>query len=215
MKKISFLVFMMACVAIFCTLGTWQIKRLHWKENLIAQIDQAYASEILPTPVEADKIVSLEKDHFIRGTFFGHFDFKKSFELSGQIDNGQQTSHLMVPLEISKEVTVLVDLGHDMSPQRPTRAKITGLLKQAPQPNRFTPENDPGNNTWYSINPDQLNIPNLKPLVIIPEKTPWKEYSSQKPELRNNHQQYAIFWFAMAVITSVLTVIYLRKKQAI
>lgn len=211
-SRISFLIFMLACISGFCALGTWQVKRLHWKENLIAGIDAAYAETIKPVPLE--DITSLAPDHFLRGKFRGFADFENAFDLSGQIDDGKQTSHKMLPLEISKTLTVLVDLGPDFKSRTPSRiVTLTGLLKNAPRTNRFTPDNDPKNDIWYSINPAQLPIKNLKPLVILPEKTPWKDYPATKPELRNAHLQYAIFWFMMAFITAGLTLVYLVRKD--
>lgn len=205
---------MLVCVAIFCTLGFWQVKRLHWKENLIAKIDQAYQVDAANNPVTESQIVSLGKDSFIRGSFKGRFDFGEAFKLMGQIDDGKQTSHLMLPLVVSQDLTILVDLGPDLKlPQHNTgEGVITGLLKNAPEPNRFTPDNHPHQEIWYSINTDQLQIKNLKPFVILPETTPWQNYEAHKPELRNSHLQYAIFWFTMAALIAGLTAFYLHKK---
>lgn len=36
-------VFVAACLVLLCTLGTWQVQRLHWKEALIAQAEAAAA----------------------------------------------------------------------------------------------------------------------------------------------------------------------------
>ncbi len=213
-SRISFLVFMCACVSVFCALGNWQIQRLHWKEGLIAQIDQAYATNPQTNHVGPDDIKMLAPDHFIRGQFFGRFRFDEALYLMGQIDDGKQTKHLMVPYIVDKTTTILVDMGPGFTPKgnkQPT-ARITGLLKHAPVPNKFTPDNVPSDKTWYSINVAQLNIPNLYPLVIVPETTPWKTYAAQKPELRNAHLQYAIFWFSMAGLISVLTACFLFRK---
>lgn len=203
---------MLVCCTGFCALGTWQVKRLHWKEGLIARIDQAYAEK--PVLITPDKAASLQKDQFIRGKFFGRFRFDQAFNLMGQIDDGKQTSHLMVPYILDPKVTVLVDMGPDFTPKgnnKPT-AHITGLLKHTPIANAFTPDNNPSEKIWYSINRAQLDIQNLVPVVIMPEETPWKTYAAQKPELRNAHLQYAIFWFTMAGLIFVLTVFYLRRK---
>ena len=215
MKKISFLIFMSTCIAIFCAMGVWQIKRLHWKENLIAQLGQAYAKAPEPPFVTADAIRSLQRDQFLRGMFRGHLDFAKSFDLQGQIDNGQLTAHKIVPYIISKDLTILVDFGPGFTLRNKDNGNtvITGLLRHVPQRNRFTPDNHTDQKIWYSLDPAQLNIKNLKPLEILPEHTPWKEFPAQKPELRNAHLQYAIFWFTMAVITALMTFYYLSRKQ--
>ena len=213
-SRISFLIFMLTCIGIFCALGTWQIKRLHWKEGLIGAIDREYDHPVSPTPVEPKLIEALQTNQFIRGTFTGRIDFEKSFDLQGQIDNEKQSKHKMLPLEITKDLSVLIDMGPAFEMPKTglnKTVKITGLLKNAPSPNKFTPDNFPNQNIWYSINPDQLKIEGLRKLVILPETTPWKNYVVRKPELRNAHQQYAIFWFTMATLIAGLTIYYLKR----
>lgn len=212
--RASFLIFMLACVAGFLTLGTWQVKRLHWKQGLLAQIEHAYANDPAPPFVKEKDIASLEANHFIRGMFRGHLDFPRSFQLQGQIDNGMQTSHTLVPYIISKDLTILVDFGPDFTTKDKNNGNtvLSGLLRNAPKPNPFTLNNAPERSEWFSININQLGIKNLKPLLLIPEHTPWKDYAVKKPELKNDHLQYASFWFSMAVITLVLTVYFLKKK---
>ncbi len=209
-SKSCFLFFMLACISIFCALGTWQVKRLHWKENLIAELDKAYVAE--PEEITPDQISDLKENQFLRGILKGRFYFSKAFMLMGQIDDGKQTSHSLVPFEISKDLTILVDMGPDFETPRDQIAEVSGLLKNAPKPNRFTPENIPDQNIWYRIDPNQLNIKNLKPFLVLPEHTPWKDYPATKPELRNNHLQYAIFWFTLALVIAGLTIFYLRKS---
>ena len=133
----------------------------------------------------------------------------------GQIDDGKQTSHLMLPFNVSKDATILIDLGPDFlkSQKISGNVTITGLLKHPSQPNKFTPDNVPGENIWYSVNTDQLDIKNLKPFVILPEETPWKNFDAHKPELRNAHLQYAVFWFTLAVVITGMTAFYLKRSK--
>lgn len=208
-RKSSFLIFILLCCGIFCTLGAWQVKRLHWKEGLIQALDRAYETQ---EPLTADIIRNFKPGQFFFGQFEGTADFSKAFELSGQIDGGRQTTHVMIPFALEQNATVLIDMGPDFTPpEKSGTASITGLLRYAPQPNSFTPDNVPEKNTWYSVDPQALGIPGLKPLVIMPETTPWKNFDRKKPELRNSHLQYAIFWFTAAFIMLALTGYYLRR----
>ncbi len=211
-KKASFTVFMLVCISIFCMLGFWQIQRLHWKRAIIAELDKAYAINIDLPYVTNDKIANLKENQYLRGKFKGYLDFSKAFKLQGQIDNGKSTNHTIVPYIISNDLTILVDFGADHKENHDNgKVVITGLLRNAPKTNTFTPDNDPVKNIWYSIDPVQLKIGNLKPLVLLPEQTPWKKYPATKPQLRNNHLQYAIFWFTLAAVIAGLTAFYLKK----
>lgn len=213
-RRLTFLIFMLACCGVFCALGTWQIKRLHWKENLIAEMEQAYASpaEKIITP---DKAAALKEGEYLRGLYTGLPEMKKAFELSGQIDDGKPSKHLLVPFQLTQELTILVDMGPEFTPPGKANEPVTiqGVLRHAPLPNRFTPANDPDKNIWYRVDPQQLKITGLKPLILMPEKTPWKDYPAHPPELRNQHLQYAIFWFTMAGLIFLLTLLSFRKKQ--
>ncbi len=210
-----FLTLMLACAALFCALGVWQVKRLHWKNALMAEIEQAYSIDPSQKIISVHDIIGLQKNQFLRGNFTGLFDFDRAFELSGQIDDGKQTSHVMVPFILSQDVTILVDMGPGFKKPdlRNYKVTITGLLKPAPVPNKFTPDNVPSKNIWYRINKYELGMDKLYPVVVMPEDTPWKTYPSLKPELRNAHLQYALFWFTMALVTLGMTGYYLKRNK--
>lgn len=47
----------MVAVVLFaglCALGTWQVHRLAWKQNLIAQVEQRAHAPATPAPARAD-----------------------------------------------------------------------------------------------------------------------------------------------------------------
>lgn len=213
-RRFTFLLFMLICCGIFCALGAWQIKRLYWKENLITEMERAYA---MPPSQEisAEQIKSLKAGEFLRGSFKGIPAPDKSFDLSGQIDDGKSSKHLLVPFKMAPDLVLLVDMGTDFEKANIQEKAVTiqGVLKHAAQPNLFTPVNNPRKGIWYSVDVDKLYIPGLQPLILMPEKTPWKDYPARPPELRNQHLQYAIFWFTMAGLIFVLTLLSYRKKQ--
>lgn len=217
-SKIGFLIFMIACAVIFAVLGFWQVKRLQWKENLIAQLEQEYKKDAEQFPVTANDIADMKAGDLKRGKFSGTFQFDKSFKLSGQIDHEKSSQHMIVPLRI-ENMAVLVDFGSDfiLPPGRSQDAAITGLIKFFPEPNKFTPKNNPELEIWYSLNTQDVGrvyeIENLKPFVIKPEATPWGSFNLEKTQPRNSHLQYACFWFAMSAMTLVMTGMYLRAPS--
>lgn len=212
-RRFTFLLFMLICCGIFCALGAWQVQRLHWKENIIAEMEKAYATP--PSQeITSQQIKSLKPGEYLRGSYKGIPNPDKAFELSGQIDDGKSSRHLLLPFKMSSGLSILIDMGADFerSGIQMQAVTIQGVLKNAPVPNYFTPANNPGKNIWYSVDVDKLSVPGLEPLILIPEKTPWKDYPAQPPEIRNQHRHYAIFWFTMAGLILTLTALTFRKK---
>ena len=41
-------------LVLLCSLGAWQVQRLHWKTDLLAQLDKAYADPNPPLLAAAD-----------------------------------------------------------------------------------------------------------------------------------------------------------------
>ena len=86
-----------------------------------------------------------------------------------------------------------------------------------PQPGRFTPTNRPAENLWFRLELAALcrtladNLPCLSDhyLRVTAEEPPQQAGSGirlQKnlPEIVNNHLQYAITWFSLALVLVVV-----------
>ena len=201
---------------ILCTLGTWQIQRLSWKEDIIAQLDKAY--EINP-----DTALNLEAaQNYDYGTVTGTFLPQKAILLGPRTREGDVGNDLIVPLEINNK-TLFINLGWSAWPldEMPIDhlqnkdIQITGLII-IPSWNSFTPENKPEENLWFRLDVEEIarvkNLPNPYPFILRAESTNYKMDAAfpnnEKLYPNNNHLQYAIFWFAMAA--ALLSVYILR-----
>jgi surfeit locus 1 family protein len=224
-------VFMLLGVAILCALGTWQIKRLHWKQNLIADLEKAAAAEPVPLDSAAIGHVADIKTTILRGTLTGHYLHDHEIAVGPRPHDDKMGHHVVTPFELQDGMIVFVLRGWiadgDAGPvQRPDGIlTISGALKPPASTNPFTPENNPEKNQWYYIDPAQMGsamkLDPVAPLVFY-EQT----YRSDKgwplpvdvmtyPD--NNHLSYAIFWFSMAgvlVIMYGLRFIPAREKEA-
>ena len=82
----------------------------------------------------------------------------------------------------------------------------------------FTPENDYGKNIWYLLNTDEMDlVHNLSSsdyvLKLVDQKYFTELLIEFKPtNIKNNHLQYAVTWFLMALFISIFY-IYLIKQQ--
>ena len=60
--KISFwaTIFIALGVVVLCTLGTWQLQRLAWKEDIMAKLDAAYDN-----PIKNPNLSDLKNNDFL------------------------------------------------------------------------------------------------------------------------------------------------------
>jgi len=207
-----------AGVLVLCSLGTWQVKRLHWKEALLQKIDAVYRIDAANNPLTIDdlKAASLRGELYLRGSVHGRFLPDKDLRGSPHPLDGNPGSYLYVPLQMDGGGTVLVNRGWvpagPLTVETPqTSIIVSGLFKFPAKGNVFTPPNIPEQQAWYRIDLSQIaaakGLENLAPYVLYAEgdKDALPKPADIRIALNNNHLAYAIFWFAMA---GVLIVIY-------
>lgn len=201
-------------IAILCALALWQLERLEWKQNLLAQISAEYAkdaSKITLTPKSIDA-----KYDYKRGALRGHYNIKKQIRIAPRVHNETIGQHIYTPFILSDGSTILVNRGWTpkdwMENAPPAETIITGTLRRMWERTYFTPPNNPAKDEWYFPDAAEIaaakNIKNIHTAIFFLETTDTeKEYpipQGQKPDLPNNHLQYALFWFSMAAVLSVI-----------
>lgn len=208
-------------------LGTWQVQRLYWKEGLIAERNAALAAAPVPLPKTLDEARPLEF-HPVRAE--GQFLNDHELYLNAQSLKGDAGFHIVTPFRLSDGAVIFIDRGFVPTDHKApaTRAAgeiagptaVTGLLRLPEPPGWFTPANEPAKNSWFSIDlPAMAQAANIGagdvgsalPFYIDADKTPvpggWPQGGQTITDLPNNHLQYAITWYALAV---ALIAIYIR-----
>jgi len=99
---------------------------------------------------------------------------------------------------------------------------VTGLLRVPPdkKPSFFLPDNRPDLNLWFWVDLPAMaradGIGEPAPFYIDADKTPnpggWPKGGVTRLDLPNDHLQYAITWFALAIALVVIYVLYHRRK---
>lgn len=230
---IGFTTLAFAALAVLIGLGIWQVKRLHWKEGLIAAIDARTKGE----PISLDQAVALAKEgrdaSYYRVRVEGRFDnTKERYLFSQSISDGTPGWHVITPFTTTQGVLVLVDRGFvpDQLKDSSTRASgeiegtttVTGIVRIPETQGLFTPNNEPEVNRWFwrdlngmviSMFPTAtLDVP---PFFIEAEKSEvpgaWPEGGQTRLSLPNNHLQYAITWFGLAAALIVIYAFYVRS----
>lgn len=207
-------------IAILCSLGTWQLYRLEWKNNLQNSLQASLnkdLTESLLTPADLDP-----QALFQRGLLNGVYLFDKQIRLKPRVHEGQVGSHLITPLALSDGSVLLVNRGWIPQNREAVRkgqeqVQAGGLLYHPDPPNAFTPENRPQAGEWFWL--DTVAIEQHTDLVKIRSRVMALEQdtlkagpdmpvkSAAQPHLRNNHLYYAVFWFTMAGVLALIYVI--------
>lgn len=211
-------------MAMTAGLGTWQVHRLAWKTDLLAKIAQRMNGEAVPLP---SVITDPSGWAFRHVHVAGRFDDSHQFWLYGRTFDGKAGIHLLVPLIRDQGDAVLVDRGFvpfehggALAEHRPAagRAEVDGVVRQPEPAGLFVPANQPEKNIWYTVDVPAMSKvagQSLAPIYVAAKSDgsagwPAATGGTEGTGIRNEHLQYAIFWYSM---TAVLAVIYLMSSR--
>ena len=148
-----------ACAALLClgfiALGTWQLQRLHWKNTLVAQVDQRVhaAPAAAPSPAAWARL-SKDADEYRHLRLSGHFLDQSSTRVQAITVLGAGF-WLLTPMRTDDGAIVLVNRGFIAADAKPAAAEsapitVSGLLRMSERGGGFLRDNDPVHNRWYS-----------------------------------------------------------------
>ena len=195
-------------------LGTWQVQRLEWKNNLIANFEsRATAAPIdLPTaPVDGDM-------EFRRLALTGSFDHSQEVFMTGRTYEGNAGFHIVTPFTLTDGRVVLVNRGwvsesYREQSKRPFtltegETTIAAILRFPGKKGYFVPENEPENGFWFTLVPEQivghLGLQDVAETtfyaatVRTSDKIKLPIAARTKTNLRNSHLGYAVTWYGIA-----------------
>ena len=213
--KFLFSVFIIFFILVFIALGTWQIIRLGWKNNLILEIENSLKNP----PVE---LTQSNKVNYLKIKTSGSVDFEKQIYLYNLNDSGTPGFEVLNPISIDGENYLLnrgwIPFEKKDSPEINIidQTNIIGTIKIQGRKNIFKPDNDLKENYWFSLNrEDILKFTGKKfsKYIIYLDGN----YQLPRPKIitaniSNNHKKYAITWFSLA-ISILLLYLYFRKKN--
>ena len=217
-KKITTCITLTIAFITLLSLGFWQLDRLEWKTEIITSIEN-YATI---DPVTTGLNIEDEKD-FQRGFIRGEYLNTHPILVGPRTSNGQNGHHLYQAFRTLEGIDLMINRGWVSSDEKlvisvpPGQTVIAGYLKSSDEKNTFTPPNAPDQNMWYHADINDLNAflnLNLHSKILYQEypATESPKIFSDLPTLRNNHFQYAIFWFFMAGLLPFLCMISYFKR---
>ena len=215
--------------AILIGLGLWQLQRKAWKEDLLARMGSRLHEASIPLPSEAEwPRWQAEQDEFRRVTLQGVFLHEAESPVYGtfasQRGDSLQGFYLLTPLRLTDGSIVFVERG--FIPQallnrsaRPdslpaTEVTLEGVMRAPQLRGTFTPVDDGNKNLWFTRDPLAMakaqGLMRVAPFYVqaksLKQPYDWLKSAPVRPELLNNHLQYALTWFGLAgALACVLT----------
>lgn len=208
--------------AILIWLGVWQVQRLHWKDDLLADVAAARTApvrplaEVLAQPRPAWRRVSVECAGLATAPFI---------ELQTIVD-GRPGSRLISACPIPGG-SILVDRGF-IDAERSVRpavalsrapVQVVGVLREGDAGGAFTPA--PASNHFYSRDlpamATVLRAQNPAPYFIAAENETTPGFAVLKPvpipgDIPNRHLGYIITWFGLAGALACVYAAMLAKR---
>ena len=209
-------------LAILCSLGVWQVKRLAWKEGLIAQVDERMSAQPVSLAEALKRRDEKQDIDYLRVRASGHYIQQPPLHRMSIHQNGPGFDVLQAFLS-DDNVFVLINRGTvSTDDKQPVDIPVGTLniegLAQLHNKGQglFDAENDATSNLWFwwdipamlsaSVPPDNSKVaPFILQLLPSPDLPARPIVTAPKAELRNNHLGYALTWFGLAASLLVVT----------
>ena len=206
-------------LAILIGLGTWQIQRLHWKLDLLAKIHTGLTAAPMPL---REALPAMDPGHITAADY-------RRVTVRGLFENGEEifffttgpdaapVYHVLTPFLMTDGHTLLIDRGYIPTELANTSAlkagdlngmrDVVGVLRKPAAPNWFTPPIDVAHRVVHTRDPAVLakafGLKNIFPMFLEADATPnpggWPKGGVTIVDLPNDHLQYAITWFGLAL----------------
>jgi surfeit locus 1 family protein len=223
----------LASAAAFAMLGAWQIERLKWKRALIDRVQRHVSANPAPAPARSEwPALNAERYEYLHVSATGTFANDRETLVQAVTEQGPGF-WVLTPLYTEDRFTVLVNRGF-VPLERAARpghqagditgtTTITGLLRLSEPRGAFLRTNSPEADRWYSRDVEaiarQRKVTDPAPYFIDADGSP---NAGGVPiggltviTFRNQHLQYAVTWFGLALLSLAYGVAGLRWQPSI
>ncbi len=218
MRKLVFLFTIgLGGAAILVSLGIWQVQRLSEKSSILAEIDLRIAAEPVPLPRHADQARDAFLPVMASGTLGA--DYIRVLASQKQIGAGYR----IIRRFETEGRAVMVDQGFVTLSEAgrlanaPAEATLSGNLHWPQETTRYIPAPDVEKNIWFARDVGALaEALKAEPVLIVQRsisepESPVRPLPVNTAHIPNDHLQYAITWFALALIWLGMSVYYLLR----
>lgn len=226
--------FTLAAMVLLVGLGVWQVKRLHWKEALLAHVAAAQTEPPEPLSVAlAQAADGVETDYRRVQADCPDIEttpFIQLYALPGAVSGYRiitacrLTGGAYDAILVDRGFVTLDDAGRlRQGAGRRLSQQIVGVLRRGDPRNLFTAENQPAQHLWYwrDIPAMGLALGASKPApTFLMLQTPAPSGVGPTPmalptDIPNNHLGYAVTWFGLALTLAgvYLAVLWRRRSR--
>ena len=208
----------LAGVAVLIGLGVWQVQRLGWKRELIERVEQrVHAPPVAAPGRELWPNVNRANSEYLRVTVRGRYRNDKETLVQAVTELGGGF-WVLTPFVADAGYTVLINRGFvPLYTDAATRAQgwvegetsVTGLLRLSEPGGGYLRTNEPANDRWFS-----RDVAAIAAARGLDEVAPYFiDAEALEPEVAgapiggltviafsNNHLQYALTWFGLALM---------------
>ena len=200
------------------SLGVWQMERRAWKRDILDRI----ATNQAAAPLTLDELLKGDPLRFEYGRVkvSGSFLHDKEFFLAARSLKDKVGMQVVTPLRTDDGIIVLFDRGWIPSEKKepakraegqPTgKVDLVGVVRRSQIKRQFAPDNDPARNFWFHVDvPVMRQMAGGKPDPVLdsffleadaaPNPGGVPVGGQTRLEIPNDHLQYAITWFLIAL----------------
>lgn len=211
------LLFGLIGAAMLVGLGVWQLQRLEWKRSVLAEIEAKVHGSPVALPAAPDPKADKYLPVFLTGTLTG----AEAHVLTSDRERGPGF-RILAALQTDGGRKILVDLGFlaeaDLASPRPaTPLAISGNLHWPNEVDSYTPPYDAGRDIWFARDvPSIAAALQTEPLLVIartidPPVPNALLLPIDSAGIANDHLQYAITWFCLALVWLGMTGLWLSR----
>jgi len=220
-----------AMLLVLLGLGSWQVKRLFWKEALLAQI--AHAESAAPIPLDELQTQAAPSPFTkvsITGTYLADKMAFYGAEVRDIASGPAMGEQLIEPIREPGGAVILVDRGWvpEARPapldQPPGTVTVSGYVRFGDRASWFSATDDVAGRRFFTLDPraigEAIGQPDIRPFVLVALGAGsrqdaivdrWPDPARHLPSPPNNHLSYAITWYGLAVALLAIFTIWARK----
>lgn len=215
-------------IVILIGLGVWQIQRLHWKEGLLARIAALQSAPPQPLAAVLGRAGNDTDIDYVRVSATCPDIETAPYLRLYSVKDGYAGWRIIAacPLTGGPYGAILVDRGFldqrlRLSGGQAISTPVVGILRRGDTRNFVTPKDDPGQNLWYGRDiaamAQALGVSNPAPTYLMleqPAPPPGGPVVAPLPtDIPNNHLQYVITWFGLALALAGVYAASLWRKR--
>ncbi|GLQ05672.1 SURF1 family protein [Sneathiella chinensis] len=211
-------------IVILLALSLWQANRYFWKVDLLEGVQQQLAADPVVLP---EAIKDVEAWIYRRVTLTGTYDHSREIHLFAHTEKGRKGFQIITPfVRQDGGQTVLVNRGWVPEGLKEPASRQEGLIEGAQaisgivrkpwfKSMSFLPESNEETNVWLYGELDRMAAHlglEVAPVFVELDDSPvpggWPKGGQTRVSVPNNHIEYAITWFGLAMAMAAIYGLY-------